>query len=110
MLTPAAAPTYLDRVLAYLAPQWALRRQRARAVLHFEATRADPERVRWIDGRPWTRIDGPPTAPERMHWEPLDASAPPVPPAATPRWRPSSFWSRPSEPGSRRGRCPPPSR
>src|SRR5262245_12258240 len=23
MLTPAAAPTYLDRVLAYLAPQWA---------------------------------------------------------------------------------------
>ena len=70
MLTPAATSTYLDRVLAYLAPQWALRRQRARAALRFEALRADPERVRMIDGRPWTRIDGPLTAPERVMWEP----------------------------------------
>src|SRR5262245_47070582 len=90
---PAATPTYLDRVLAYLAPQCALHRQRAPAVLHFEATRADPERLRWIDGMPWTRIDGPPSAPERMHWEPLDTLAPP---AAPPRWRSSGFWS-PSE-------------
>jgi len=92
--------TRLDRLLAYLAPQFALRRQRARAVLHFEGTRADPERVRWIDGRPWTRIDGPPTAPERVLWEPLDTLAPP---AATPRWRPSGFWSRPVELRDRRG-------
>ena len=92
--------TRLDRLLAYVAPQFALRRQRARAVLHFEGTRADPERVRWIDGRPWTRIDGPPTAPERVLWEPLATLAPP---AAPPRWRPSGFWSRPVEFRDRRG-------
>ena len=44
MLTPAATPTYLDRVLAYLAPQWALRRQRARAVLRFEGTQPPLDR------------------------------------------------------------------
>jgi len=87
-------------VLAYLSPQWALRRQRARAALHFEAARADPDRLRYIDGGPWTRVDGPPTAPERVHWEPLYASAPP---AATSRWRPSTWWTRPSEVGNRRG-------
>ena len=100
MLTPAATSTYLDRVLAYLAPQWALRRQRARAALYFEALRADPERVRMVGGLVWTRIDGPPTAPERVLWEPLDTLAPP---AATPRWRPSGFWSRPVELRDRRG-------
>ena len=103
MLTPASAPTYLDRALGYLAPQWALRRQRARAALHFEAARADPERLRYIDGRPWTRVDGPPTAPERRHWEPLaDAAAPPpAVPAALPRWRPSTWLARPLEGGAR---------
>jgi hypothetical protein len=100
MLTPAASSTYLDRVLAYLAPQWALRRQRARAALHVEAVRADPQRVRYVDGLPWTRVDGPPNAPERISWEPLDVS---VPPAAPPRWRSSGFWSRPSELRDRRG-------
>jgi hypothetical protein len=100
MLTPAATSTYLDRVLAYLAPQWALRRQRARAALYFEALRADPERVRMVGGLVWTRIDGPPTAPERVMWEPLDAAAPP---GAPQRWRPSAFWSRPVEHRDRRG-------
>jgi len=37
MLTPAGRSTYLDRLIGWAAPQWALRRQRARAVLHFEA-------------------------------------------------------------------------
>jgi len=62
--TPASAPTYLDCAIGWLAPSSALRRQRA--VLRFEATRADPDRVRYIDGRPWTRSDGPPSARMRL--------------------------------------------
>jgi hypothetical protein len=41
---------------------------------------------------PWTRIDGPPTAPERMRWEPLDTLGPASRAAAL-----AGFWSRPTE-------------
>jgi hypothetical protein len=43
-----------------------LRRLRARtAIAELEADRADPHRVRQIDGRIWRRVDSPPNAPER---------------------------------------------
>jgi hypothetical protein len=67
MLTPASPPApYLDRVLGWLAPQWQLRRLRARAALaELQADLADPSRVRRVAGERWRRIDSPPNAPER---------------------------------------------
>jgi hypothetical protein len=72
MLTPEPAPLlyldYLDRVLALVAPQWALRRARARAAhaaltAQLEADRRAPRRVRWIDGERWVSVDPPPGTP-----------------------------------------------
>jgi hypothetical protein len=93
MLTPGAPPApYLDRLLGWLAPTWQLKRLRARAALRLEAERADPTRTRWVDGQPWRRIDGPPSAPDRVHWEPL--ATPTLRPEAPARWRASTWWRR----------------
>jgi hypothetical protein len=66
------APTQvgIDRVLAFVAPQWALRRARARAAharltAQLEADRRTPRRVRWIDGERWVAVEPLPGAPER---------------------------------------------
>jgi hypothetical protein len=67
MLVPAppTAP-YLDRLLRWVAPQWYLRRLRARtAIAELEADRGDPRRVRRIDSERWRRVDAPPGAPDR---------------------------------------------
>jgi len=65
MLTPSPAP-YFDRMLGWLAPQWQLRRLRARAALaELAADLADPSRTRRIGGERWRRVDGTPNAPER---------------------------------------------
>jgi hypothetical protein len=93
MFTPNEPLTYLDRMVAYVAPSWALRRARDRRTLYLEARR-DLGHVRWIDGEPytctatgeWVRV---PTT-ERFH------VAPP------PMWRPSTFWQRPREPAPSR--------
>jgi hypothetical protein len=67
MLTPSSSPApYVDRMLGWLAPQWQLRRLRARAALaELAADLADPSRVRRLEGERWRRVDGPPNAPER---------------------------------------------
>jgi hypothetical protein len=47
----------LDRVLARLAPGWAQRRARARALrVQRAADLADPARLRVIDGERWVRV------------------------------------------------------
>jgi hypothetical protein len=64
MLTPASpdpAPA-LDRVLAWLAPAWALKRARARASL--KTLRTPPRPV-----DPW-RVNGPPPSPWRARTRP----------------------------------------
>src|SRR5262245_45543414 len=69
MLVPAPAPApYLDRLVRWLAPRWALRRAHARAALaELEADRADPSRVRRIGGERWRRVEPPPGATERHY-------------------------------------------
>jgi hypothetical protein len=83
---------YLDRLLAAVAPQWALRCDRARRQRALEAD-YDGQAVRWIDGEPWVRgADG-------MSWIRPPGSRRVTPPAALgPGWRPSTFWPRRHEP------------
>jgi hypothetical protein len=93
MFTPNEPLTYLDRMVAYVAPSWALRRARDRRALYLEAQRALGH-VRWVHNEPYTQTaDGEwvrvPTV-ERFH------VAPP------PAWRPSAFWQRPREPAPSR--------
>jgi len=71
MLRPEPAPLpYLDRVLARVAPAWALKRARERArhaalQAQVAADTRMPDRVRWIDGQRWVKVDSPPNAPWR---------------------------------------------
>jgi hypothetical protein len=84
----------LDRLLAAVAPAWALRRDRARRQRALEQ-QYDDQAVRWIDGEPWVRsADG-------MSWLRVPESRPvPPPPAVGPGWRPSAYWTKsPREPG-----------
>jgi hypothetical protein len=78
-MAPSEAPPrpLLDRLLALVAPQWALRRARARAAhatltAQLEADRRIPRRVRWIDGQRWVAVAPPPQAPERASGWRLD--------------------------------------
>jgi hypothetical protein len=53
---PPALLPLLERVLMRLAPQWALRRARARAALaQAQRDREHPENVRYIGGERWRR-------------------------------------------------------
>jgi hypothetical protein len=86
MLTPNAPLTALDRVLAYLAPSWALRRARDRRTFYLEAQR-DLDAVRWVDGVPYTRV-------AEGEWLRVPGVVPRPPVAVGPGWRPSTFWPR----------------
>jgi hypothetical protein len=61
MLRPGEPPAlYVDRVIGWLAPQWQLRRLKARAALaELQADLADPGRVRRRNGEVWRRVDEP---------------------------------------------------
>jgi hypothetical protein len=83
MLTPGEPLTYLDRALAYVAPEWALRRARARRTLYLEQQR-DLGAVRWIGGEPYT-----PTGDGEWLRAPGTERLAVV---APPRWRASAFW------------------
>jgi hypothetical protein len=48
------ALSYVDRLVAYVAPSWALRRARARQAFYLE-TQRDLSQVRWVDGSPYAR-------------------------------------------------------
>jgi hypothetical protein len=92
MLTPDAPLTYLDRMVAYVAPTWALRRARHRRTLYLEAQRA-LGLVRWEDGRPWVR-----SADGSGDWVPLSGHPPSSsPPVVGPGWR-ASTWLGPRRP------------
>jgi hypothetical protein len=80
----------VDRLLGAVAPQWALRRARARRQRALEA-QYDDEAVRWIDGEPWVRgADG-------MTWLRVPGSRPvPPPPSLGPGWRASRYWTKQS--------------
>src|SRR4030095_2363066 len=82
MLTPAQAATVLDRVLAYVAPQWAWRRAPARAwLLRQGADAADLRGVRERHGERWQRVDelGTPPYWRLDHIDPSYRNEPPPP-------------------------------
>jgi hypothetical protein len=61
MAAPAAALPRLERLLVMVAPQWALRRAKARAahgalVAQQDRDRRHPEDRRLIDGEVWRRV------------------------------------------------------